>query len=68
MNSWKIGRQFEDKGPYVGVNISVRGCEVDSGVWTCTLAHLSLPGYQHRRIVIHIVKIDLKGSCPTGLR
>lgn len=64
---WKR-RQLEDKGPYIGVGVSVRGCDVDPGVGPSTLTHLSLSRYQHRRIVVHIDQVDLKGSRPAGLR
>lgn len=61
-------RQLKDKGPHVGVGVGVGGCDVDLGVWARALAHLGLPGHQHRRVVVHIDQVDLKGSCPAGLR
>lgn len=67
-NAGRKRRQLEDKGPNVGVGVCVRGCDVDPGVGPRTLAHLGLPGYQHRGVVVHIDKVDLEGSCPAGLR
>lgn len=67
-NAGRKRGQLEDKWPYVGVGVSVGGCDVDPGVGACTLAHLGLPGYQHRCVVIHVNQVDLEGSCPAGLR
>lgn len=67
-NAGRKRRQLEDKGPYVGVGVGVRGCDVDPGVGARTLAHLGLPGYQHRRVVVNIDQVDLEGSRPAGLR
>lgn len=67
-NAGRERRQLEDKGTHIWVGVSIRGCDVDPGVGTRTLTHLGLPGYEHGCIVIHIDQIDLKGSCPTGLR
>ncbi len=67
-NAGRKRRQLEDKGPYVWVCVSVRGCDVDPGVGARTLAHLGLPGYQHRCVVVHVNQVNLEGSCPAGLR
>lgn len=60
-------RQLKDKGANIGVGISVRGCDIDPGVWACALTHLGLPGYQHWWVVVHIDQVDLKSACPAGL-
>lgn len=62
------GRQLEDKRPHVGVRVSVRGGDIYPGVRARPLAHLGLPGYQHRRVVVHVDQVYLKGSRPAGLR
>lgn len=67
-NAGRKRRQFEDKGPNVGVGVSVRGRDVNLGVGARALAHLGLLGYQHWRVVVHIDQVDLEGSCPAGLR
>lgn len=67
-NTGRERRQLEDKGPHVGVGVGVRGCDVDPGVGARTLAHLRLPGYQHRRVVVHVNQVDLQGARAAGLR
>lgn len=61
-------RQLEDERPHVGVGVRIRSRDVDPGVGTRAIAHLSLPGDQHRRVVVHVDQIDLDRSCSTGGR
>lgn len=67
-NAGRERRQLEDKGPNIGVSVGVGGCDVDPRVGARTLAHLRLPGYQHRRVVVHVDQVDLQGARPACLR
>lgn len=61
-------RQLEDERPHVGVGVRIRSGDVDPGVGTRAIAHLSLPGDQHRRVVVYVDQIDLERSCSAGWR
>lgn len=62
------GRQLEDERTHVGVGVRICSGDVDPRVGTRVIAHLGLPGDQHRRVVVHVDQIDLERSCSAGWR
>lgn len=55
-----VRRQLEDERPDVGVGVGVCSGDVDPGVGTRAVAHLSLTGDQHRRVVVDVDQVDLE--------
>lgn len=60
--------QLEDERPDVGVGVRICGGDVDPGVGPRAVAHLSLAGDQHRRVVVHVDQVDLERSRSAGRR
>lgn len=56
--------QLEDERPDVGVGVRICSGDVDPGVGTRAVAHLSLTGDQHRRVVVDVDQVDLERPRP----
>lgn len=66
-NIWRAAGQLEGKGPGVGRQVGVAGCDVNGvGIWL--LAHFNLRREDVRSIVINVQEVHLKGAGPTGGR